>query len=38
MQYITLMPLNTNDSLFNYLGYLSLGPILALALLIYPLK
>lgn len=33
-----MMPLNTGENIFNYLGYLSLVPIFVLMLLIYPMK
>ena len=32
------MPLETGTNIFNYLGYLSLAPMLLLLILIYPLK
>ena len=37
-QYLNLMPLDTSVSIYNYLGYLSLGPIFVLLVLIYPLR
>lgn len=32
------MPINTNDYIYNYLGYLSLVPIFILLILINPLR